>query len=100
MYAIALSRLGISYDDFLDVTPKELSLALDDHQGYHNLYTRQLTELVRYVGAVLRNKGVKQKDQVRDVHRFFELFWDKKKEVDIPNWKEIDRKYGRRPKKG
>lgn len=56
--------------------------------------------LVRYVGTVLRNKGVKEMHQIRDPRKFYQLWWefDKSKEAEIlteKQWKALDRKYSR-----
>ncbi len=60
---------------------------------YHNIHVRQLTELLRYVGVTLTNKGLKRQQMIRNVKKFFSLFWDKQKKVEMPNWKELDKKY-------
>lgn len=92
-----MSRLGLSYDNFLDVTPKELTLALDDHSEYRSADNKHLMNVIRYFGTVLRNKGLKEKDQVRDPRRLYPFYWeaDKSKEVTVPDWKSLDKKYSR-----
>ncbi len=87
--------MGLSRSDIDELTPLELSLAIEEHENYNSVYMRQLTELVRYSGLTLRNKGVRLQDMIRNTHKYFPLFWDKKKNVEIPNWRDLDKKYKR-----
>ena len=89
-----MSRLGLSRRDIDDLTPLELDAALEDHQQYHNTHGRQLTEMLRYSLVILINKGVKDVHQIKNVRKFFPLFWDgEEKQVEIPDWNALDRKY-------
>ncbi len=56
--------------------------------------------LMRYVGTVLRNKGVKDIHQIKDPRKFYQLWWeyDKSKSVKLltdEEWKRLDKKYSR-----
>ena len=53
-------------------------------------------DLIRYVGLVLRNKGLKEGFQVRDPRRFYPFWFEKNtvKPVDGSQWKKLDKKYG------
>lgn len=88
---MAIARLGLSREEVDDLSPLELSIALDEHHEYHSLHLKQLSELVRYIGVTLTNKGIK--NIIRNVKKFFPLFWDKEKKVEMPDWKDLDKKY-------
>ena len=56
--------------------------------------------LIRFIGTVLRNKGVKEIHQIRDPERFYQLYWefDKTNKVELlteQQWKALDKKYSR-----
>ncbi len=56
--------------------------------------------LMRHVGTVLRNKGVKEMHQIRDPRKFYQLWWEydktEKAQVLTPQeWKSLDKKYSR-----
>ncbi len=89
--------MRISVSDFDDLSPYELDLALKEHAEtaqhiYEGLY------LHRYIGAVLRNKGLKESHQIRDPRRFYTFPWEQQKKVKIltsQEWQELDKKYNR-----
>ncbi len=72
----------------------ELDLALRDHADYHSVYTKSLMDLVRYVGLVLRNKGIKEAHQIRDLRKFYPFWWEAKEAKPVKDWKKLDKKYG------
>ena len=99
---MALARLGMSVDEFLDITPLELDIALREDMQYRFAMDKQLMALVRYVGVIVRNKGLKTVDQIRDVQRFYPFWWElqDKPEVEIltdEDWHRLDRKYCQKP---
>jgi len=98
VYAIALSRLGLSVSEFDDLTPFELDCALRDHSEYHFAYLKEFMNLQRHIGTVLRNKGLKESAQYRDSRRLYRLSWEQPKEVHFPTedeWKVLDKRYTR-----
>ncbi len=96
-----MSRLGVSHAEFDDMTPLELDLALKDHSEYHFSYIKHFMQLIRLIGVVLRNKGLKKTAQIKDVKRFWRFPWEFVKNVKIPTkaeWKQLDKKYNRKKK--
>ncbi len=80
------------------MTPFELDTALKDNADYISAYPKQVMELQRFIGTVMRNKGLKQNHQLRDPRKFYTFPWDEKKDVHIPTreeWKKLDQKYKR-----
>ncbi len=78
------------------MTPLELDLALKDHSDYHNSYIKHFMHLIRKIGVVLRNKGMKKSDQIMNMKKFWQFPWEKDDEVKIPTqagWKALDKKY-------
>jgi hypothetical protein len=89
-----LARLGLSHQEFDQLTPLELDLALNDHFEYHNSYLKHGLQLIRYVGLNLRNKGMKFGHQITDARKFWKFPWEYIK-VDLPtqeNWDAWDRR--------
>ena len=91
-----MSRLGLSHSQFDELTPLELDLALKDHADYHSVHIKTQVGLLRFVGLVLRNKGLKEGSQIRDPRRFYPLWWEQStaKPVKKEEWKKLDKKYG------
>lgn len=84
----------------MDITPRELSEALDDHAEYHSINDKHAMVLMRHIGLIIRNRGVKQMHHINDPKRFYPLWWefDKTNEVEIlteDQWKALDKKYSR-----
>lgn len=90
-----MSRLGLSHGEFDQLTPLELSLALEDHAEYHNVYIKTQMALQRHIGTVLRNKGLKEGHQIKDSRKFYPFWFEQDKEVKpVKSWKKLDEKYG------
>jgi len=86
----------LSHAEFDDLTPLELDLALKDHSEYHFAWQKHFMQLVRYTGTILRNKGLKESKQIKDVKKFWRFPWEVTKTVKIPSktgWKQLDKKY-------
>lgn len=52
--------------------------------------------LDRFIGTILRNKGLKPSDQITDPRKFYRFTWEKQKTVTIPtktDWAALDKKY-------
>ncbi len=78
------------------MTPLELDLALKDHSDYHNSYLKHFMYLLRYIGVILRNKGLKMSDQIMSVKKFWQFPWEQDEEVKVlskQDWQALDRKY-------
>ncbi len=88
----------MSVEQFEDLTPYELDKALRDHSEYHFAHTKQLMNLNRFVGVVLRNKGLKMGDQIRRPENFYRFYWEELKPIEKPTqeeWAAMDRKYAK-----
>lgn len=86
----------MSVSDFDDITPLELDIALNDHSNYHFSYAKEAMNLQRYIGVILRNKGLKQNHQYRNVKKFYKFWWEEDLIAKIPNsneWKQLDKRY-------
>ncbi len=88
-----MSRLGLSHGQFDELTPLELDLALKDHADYHSVYMKTQMNLLRYIGTVLRNKGMKEGHQIRDPKRFYPLWYEKDDIKPVKDWRKLDNKY-------
>jgi hypothetical protein len=76
----------------------ELDFALKDHEKYHFGYIKESMYLNRYIGTVLRNKGLKRSGMISDEKRFWKFSWEFANTVKIPTkaeWKKLDRKYNK-----
>jgi hypothetical protein len=95
VYAVALSRLGISRTVFDDLTPLELYAAMTDRAEYMTQYELIHLDLLRYHAVIQRNKGLKQADQIKRPKKYYEFPWErvKKEDIALPDWSELDRKY-------
>ena len=90
--------MGLSVEQFEDITPYELDKALRDHSEYHFAHTKQLMNINRFVGLVLRNKGYAIGDQIRQPKKFYQFYWEEEDKVHIPTreeWAALDRKYAK-----
>jgi hypothetical protein len=102
IFSIATSRLGIGYDDWLRMTPRELHDALEDKDIYYFKHQKDLLYLTRYIGLIIRNKSLARKDQLLNLNKFYRFWFDKPVKVDVPtqaDWKALDKKYIRAAKK-
>jgi hypothetical protein len=94
-YGISLSRFHLSWDEFLDLTPMELSLALEDDNQKEKIglqateaIIKNICETIRMETFYLNNKltnllqvwGSKQAKTVSKPDRLIAFVWDKEKE--------------------
>jgi hypothetical protein len=80
------------------LTPFELSAALEDHDRYHFRHERDLLYLTRLDALIQRNKGLQTKDQIRDVRKFYPFWFEEERQVEeVKDWKQLDKKYKRKP---
>lgn len=82
--------------EFDDLTPRELSIALEDQATSIKVNEVELLGLLRNIGVIIRNKGVKQHQQIRDPKRFYRFSFEKPKQVEKPTpemWEKMDKRY-------
>lgn len=81
-FAIAVSRFGIDFNSFLDLTPREFFLAIQDKEQYDvdlvEANYQMISESVRFIGWRLFNIQVPRKHQIRTPQKFMKFPWDEK----------------------
>ncbi len=85
---------------FDDLTPLELYTALKDKSESLTQHQLLHLDLLRLHALIQRNKGLKTADQIRKTDKFYRFPWEveKIKEIEVPDWTELDRKYSTKPK--
>ncbi len=80
---MALARFGISYRAFLDITPREFYLALEDDgkqkKDKMDAVVRPICETIRLQTFHLVNVQLAKKDQVTDEKRLIPFPWDRER---------------------
>ena len=72
----AISRLGLSREEFYLMRPGEFWEAMMAWKADKEADRRHGAEVIRGVGVRLFNIQLKAKDQIKDVRKFFPLPWD------------------------
>ena len=90
----------MSIDEFLDISPLELDLALREDMDYRFAFDKQHMELLRFTATLIRNKNQKSQDQIRDPRQLYPFWWEKQSEPELltsEDWTRLDRKYSSKP---
>lgn len=78
----AISRLGLSRDEFYLMRPGEFWEAMQTWRADKEADRRHVAEVIRGVGVRLFNINLKPKDQIRDIRKFMPMPWDEEPDRD------------------
>ena len=84
-YAIAVSRFGFSWDEFLDLTPREFYLALKDTDDFQMLALKPICNAIRLSTYWLVNIQLPKNKKIRNPKKLWEHSWDRN---ELPQTKE------------
>lgn len=90
---MALSRLGISVNDFMNITPLEFYYALQDRAEYDGLTVkaiiRPLVEVVRLHLFYTLNIHLPRGKKIRKPESLFRFDWERKKAQSLDEMKRV-----------
>ena len=87
-YSIALSRFGLSVNQFLDITPLEFWLAIKDKDEYELSKIKPVCEAIRMETWWLYNAAVDRRSKIRKKERLMTFPWDKERSLKKPQTRE------------
>lgn len=73
-----MNRLGLSSEEFYQLTPAEFHYAIEDNDFTHWQPSKNICETIRVLGTIVHNSafGRKKKDMVKNPKHLFALAWD------------------------
>lgn len=73
-----MNRLGLTSDQFYQLTPAEFHYAMKDFDDTHWQPSKNVCETVRILATIVHNSafGRKKKDMVRNPKHLFAFVWD------------------------
>ena len=84
---MAIGRLGLSLDEFYDMTPSELSGAINSHHEARNLETRHMMEMIRWQTCYLLNVHIPEGKRLKPID-LLRFNWEETPAADTPLSKE------------
>lgn len=87
-FAIAVSRFGLTLDQFLQLTPLEFWLAIKDKDEYELSKIKPVCEAIRMQTWWLYNVAADRRSKIRKKERLMAFPWDKERELKKPQTRE------------
>ena len=75
-YSIALNRLGLNWDEFLFLTPREFYLALKDGDDLELQRVKPIADAIRFSTLWLVNIQLPRNKKIRKPEKLWTHYWD------------------------
>lgn len=91
LVGIAMSRLGMTSDEFYQTTPIEFHHALQDHEKTTLGSFRLVCETLRILGIQIHNNafGRKESQMIRDPRKLIQFSWERPKIQTVEEMKSM-----------